>query len=225
MTPDLWQETAAWCQEHDIACLYFLADPGHNPTIRLAEAMGFRLVDIRVEMQLSLSGISSPGGGRPEHDLRIRATRARDLPALEDIAAQVHQDSRFFFDEGFPAARCRQLYALWVRKSYQGFADQVMTALVEGRPAGYIALHREAPATGRIGLVGVLPSRQGRGIGQALLKDALGWFAQQGMAQAKVTTQGRNLASQRLYQRCGFRVCEVGLWYHKWFKEPTPGEG
>jgi GNAT superfamily N-acetyltransferase len=187
--------------------------------------MDFRLVDIRVEMQISLPGVASPGEGKVDHDLLIRTTRARDLPALEDIAAQAHQDSRFFFDEGFPAARCRQLYALWVRKSYQGFADRVMTALVEGRPVGYIALHREAPSAGRIGLVGVLPSRRGRGIGQALLKDALGWFAQQGMVQARVTTQGRNLASQRLYQRCGFRVCEMGLWYHKWFHKPGPGEG
>ena len=33
----------------------------------------------------------------------------------------------------------------------------------------------------------------------------------------KVVTQGRNIAGQRLYQRCGFLTRSVELWYHKWY--------
>jgi hypothetical protein len=30
-------------------------------------------------------------------------------------------------------------------------------------------------------------------------------------------TQGRNLAAQRLYQRTGFLIRDLQLWYHKWY--------
>ncbi len=224
LSPVHWPQVADWCRRHGIACLYFLADAGDRPTIRLAEAEGFRLVDVRVEMQCLLSETDPGQDAGPGHRLHIRSTEARDITALEEIAALAHQDSRFFFDEGFPPSLCRRLYALWIRKSCQGSAEQVFTALVEEKPVGYISLRRVPRETGRIDLVGVDPSHRGRGIGRALLAAALDWFDSKGVSKVKVGTQSRNLASQRLYQRCGFRVCEVGIWYHKWFKEPIRGE-
>lgn len=223
LTPALWREAEAWLREHGIACLYFLADAGHRPTIRLAEEMGFSLVDVRVDMLRRLSKPSPAANDRPDETISIRTAEDDDLAALEAIAARVHEDSRFFFDEGFPETRCRELYTLWIRKSCQGFADQVLTALVEGRPKGYISLHREPEAAGRIGLLGVASSHRARGVGRALVKEALSWCAREGMTQVSVATQARNLASQRLYQRCGFQIREVGLWYHKWFDTPTRG--
>jgi RimJ/RimL family protein N-acetyltransferase len=49
--------------------------------------------------------------------------------------------------------------------------------------------------------------------------EALQWFADQGMDSMEVVTQGRNVAAQRLYQKCGFATKEVQLWYHHWFGE------
>ena len=46
---------------------------------------------------------------------------------------------------------------------------------------------------------------------------ALAWFSESGVRDVQVVTQGRNRAALRLYQRCGFVIEAVELWYHRWF--------
>jgi len=73
------------------------------------------------------------------------------------------------------------------------------------------------PGLGRIGLVGAGAEARGRGVARALVLAALSWFRSRGSERVQVTTQGRNIAAQRLYQRCGFLTHSVSLYYHKWY--------
>jgi len=57
--------------------------------------------------------------------------------------------------------------------------------------------------------------------GKSLLLVALDWFASQGAKEVRVVTQGKNIAAQRLYQRCGFVIRDLQLWYHKWYSTPV----
>jgi ribosomal protein S18 acetylase RimI-like enzyme len=57
------------------------------------------------------------------------------------------------------------------------------------------------------------------GVGRKLVVASLGWFDAHGADRVTVVTQGRNIAAQRLYQRCGFLTRSTGLWYHRWFSE------
>jgi GNAT superfamily N-acetyltransferase len=78
---------------------------------------------------------------------------------------------------------------------------------------------------GRIGLVGVAPGYQGKGVGKGLVQRALQWCVEQDFPRVEVVTQGRNLQAQRLYQSCGFQIERTELWYHKWFsrvRTPVP---
>jgi ribosomal protein S18 acetylase RimI-like enzyme len=43
------------------------------------------------------------------------------------------------------------------------------------------------------------------------------------MRVATVVTQGRNIASQRLYQKHGFVTQSIQLWYHRWTSAGTRG--
>ena len=219
--PDL-ADIDRWCQEQSIVCLYFLATFDDPKTVGVAEAGGFQLTDARVtlgrkaEPLLSLAQpVNLPG-------FSIRPITNSDIASLQRIAAVSHRDSRFFFDLHFPRAKCEMLYARWIAESCSGYADRVLVGDVAGEPVGYITCHapESRDQAGRIGLVGVAPEFHGHGIGRELVQRALEWFAGEQVGMVTVATQGRNIAAQALYQRCGFVTRSQELWYHKWFRLP-----
>ena len=202
-----------WCSEHAVECLYFLADPDDPATIRLAEDHRFRMVDIRVTFGTKLTSRVPPA---PSGALSIRPFAPGDAAALQTIARGSHRHSRFYRDGRFPAERCDDLYATWIEKSCQGYAEAVLVAEADDRAVGYISCHVD-PDEGRIGLVAVADGMRGKGVGHALVHAALDWLAARGLSRASVVTQGTNAEAQRLYERCGFTTRTIQLWYHRWF--------
>lgn len=213
--PRLDGETVAqamrWCDEKRIECLYFLAESDHAETRRLADANGFRFVDERVTYSRALTAAE-----RRETQSAIRFAREDDLKRLRSIASKSHQDSRFYFDGHFDRAQCDLLYETWIENSFRGFAQAVLVADWEGAPAAYLTCHQQG-AESQIGLVGVSADSQGKGLGSALVRAFLAWSRERGAGQAKVVTQGRNVAAHRLYQKNGFALSSAQLWYHRWF--------
>lgn len=212
-----------WCQEHQIECLYFLADAADQETTRVAENHGFRLVDIRVTLQCDLGSRVEVPHESSNKAIKVRPSRVDDIPALQEIARNSHRDSRFYADSRFPVRLCDALYETWIQKSCTGYADTVLVAEFNEQVLGYVSCHllRDTPR-GRIGLVGVTTPSRGQGVGSRLVNNALDWFRNCGVETVEVVTQGRNIAAQRLYQRCGFLTHEVQLWYHRWMPPYLP---
>jgi len=205
-----------WCRDNKVRCLYFLADSNHVESLRLAEKKGFYLTDIRVTYEHSMRGI----GDSHEPDSDIRLAVAEDLPVLRAMTDSSYRDSRFYYDGHFSQEDCDRLYEIWIEKSLSGFAQAVLVAGKPGQPEGFVTCNTSIPESiGKIGLVGVDANTRGRGVGKALVLESLFWFAAQGMTSVQVATQGRNIAAQRLYQKCGFLTREVRFWYHRWFGE------
>lgn len=222
LTPALAAAAEEWCLANVIRCLYFMARADEPQTTLLAEKHGYRLVDVRLDF------IHPGGAPDAAPEAAIRPAQPGDLPALEAIAGQIYGDTRFYYDPNFDPRKCDELYRTWIRVSCEGYAAAVLVADLDGAVAGYVTCHLDvADHSGRIGLVGVHPQAHGRGLGQALVRAALTWFAGQGAQPVSVATQGRNIAAQRLYQRCGFLSRAIYLWYHRWFPvedfhEPVP---
>jgi dTDP-4-amino-4,6-dideoxy-D-galactose acyltransferase len=212
------ERVLSWCEAHAVDCVYFLAVSDDAVTSRTAEDRGFRLVDIRVSLGRSLPRDAAAGPALPTS---IRPFEAADLIELRAFARKNHRDSRFYFDPGFPEALCDALYETWIEKSCNGYADAVLVAEHDGRPAGYITCDLTAVGEGQIGLVGVGPEHRGRGIGRELVDGALGWFEARHASRVRVVTQARNVGAQRLYHRCGFLVESVELWYHHWLRRES----
>ena len=207
--------TNRWCALNAVDCLYFLADANDAQTIRLAEDFGFNLVDMRMTLARRILS-EEPMPTAPEGAI-IRLALPSDLKFLRAIARCGHRDSRFYFDNRFPAERCDSLYETWIEKSCAGRSAAVFVAELRETPVGYVTCNRVDPATGQIGLLGVDSSAQGKGLGSVLINTAIGWFRRQGLNRALVVTQGRNVRAQVCYQRCGFLTQSVQLWYHRWF--------
>jgi ribosomal protein S18 acetylase RimI-like enzyme len=197
--------------EHGAECIYLLVGEGGMQQAAIAEDSGFRLMDVRVTLESSFQG-----SFRPTPSPSIRPARPEDIPRLEELAALLHRDSRFFADPRL-AVKAPELYRAWIAKSIRGGADLALVAEVSGRAAGYFTGHRVSEGTGRIDLVGVSSETQGLGLGRALMQQAMSWFSENGMKRVEVVTQARNLPAQRLYQRSGFTTARVQLWFHKWF--------
>jgi ribosomal protein S18 acetylase RimI-like enzyme len=78
------------------------------------------------------------------------------------------------------------------------------------RVVGYAVCGR-AGHRGFVQRLAVAPTRQGRGVGTALLTDGLRWLRRWGARDALVNTQEDNARSLRLYQRSGFVLEPDGL--------------
>lgn len=200
-----------WCRAQRVECLYALSNSEDPASVRLLEDAGGRVVDVRMSFERVLR--EAPAGPAAP----ARACREADIPALRELASRSHTQSRFWADEHFARERCAELYATWIEKSCRGWADHVLVADLEGRPAGYLSCHLRANGRGEIGIVAVAPFAQGRGLGGLLLDSALAWFGERGCERVSVVTQGRNALAQRLYQSRGFLTANVQVWHHLWF--------
>lgn len=202
-----------WCRAQRVDCLYALSDSSDAGGLRVLEDAGARVVDVRMTFDRSLRDAPVPASGA------ARVSREEDIPALRELAAVSHKNSRFWADEHFPRSRCAELYATWIEKSCRGWADRVFVADLDGRPAGYLSCHVREGGCGEIGIVAVAPFAQSRGLGGALLDSGLFWFAENGCERVTVVTQGRNAGAQRLYQSRGFLTANVQVWHHLWLSQ------
>lgn len=196
----------AWAGENDVACAYLLVPGADAERAHRAEQAGYRLMDVRVEL----------GAAAASAELSVREHRDEDVDRLRTIARTNHHDTRFYADPRFPREGCDELYDTWIRRSCEGWADVVLVAEAEGAAAGYVTVHRR-DGHGSIGLIGVDPAARGRGLGEALVRGGLDWCVRHRLPECRVVTQGRNVAAQRLFQRCGFRTRSLDLWFHRWF--------
>jgi ribosomal protein S18 acetylase RimI-like enzyme len=198
------------CVEESIDCLYFLADSTDAATCREAEAGGFHLVDVRLTLRADRAACQKEPRGS-----RVRLFNPGDLSTLMNIARTSHRDTRFYYDPGFTQAQCDELYATWIERSCDGFADAVLVAEASGRPAGYVSC-RLSGGESRIGLIAVDAASRHCGLGAELVASAMHWSAEHGAECVRVTTQARNVGATRLYERAGFLSDSVQLWYHAW---------
>jgi dTDP-4-amino-4,6-dideoxy-D-galactose acyltransferase len=201
-----------WCELNKIDCLYFLAAGNDSRTVSLAEQNAFIQTDVRITLDRSL-----PENDRANAiDPPVRFAVSEDLPELRKIASGLHHDSRFYFDPHFERGQCDLLYETWIENSCKGFAEAVLVAEADGQPAGYITCHLRRTES-QVGLMGIVESHAGKGLGRKLVQAFLAWSIEHGAGRAIVVTQGRNVAAQRFYQRCGFLTSSLQLWYHRWF--------
>lgn len=83
-------------------------------------------------------------------------------------------------------------------------SERLGVAEAAGRAVGY-TLSTVRGAEGTIGRLAVAPAYRGRGIGTALLADAVVYLARKGASAVTLCTQEENDDSRRLYRKAGFR--------------------
>ncbi len=220
LTASQVESVLQWSQQNRIRCLYFLSTLDDRVSVKLAEIHQFNLVGIKAVLCWE-AGQNTPPPIPPKNPASTRPFQKSDLEELIDIAGHAFQDSRFYLDGHFTTEQASSLYREWIRKSCQGYADRVFVSQSGQGPAGFITCHLDPSATGRIGLVAVKPEARNAGRGRELIEIAKDYFVDRHCRRIEVTTQGHNALAFRMYQKCGFFLESLNLWYHKWFPEGT----
>jgi ribosomal protein S18 acetylase RimI-like enzyme len=163
---------------------------------------GFRVYEELELLQHDLHGLSDgamheelgSGGTSGELDAsstRIRRGRRRDSDAVLDLDGLAFDPFWRFDALGLADARSATP------------TSRFRVAEHERRIAGY-AITGRAASIGYLQRLAVHPDAQGRGIGRALVVDALVWARRRGANSVLVNTQAGNRGALLLYQRMGF---------------------
>lgn len=151
-----------------------------------APALGFHFVEDIITMARYGQQLPDP---RP-NTLFIRTAEPRDLPEMTQV-----DHAAFRAPWQLAPDELRQAYRI---------AASCTVALHEGTLVGYqlSTLYFDGSHLARLA---VMPYLQGKGVGGALLGEALGRFFRRGVYSMTLNTQASNTQSQHLYRRFGFR--------------------
>ena len=211
-----------WAADHEVECVYFLADMTEVDTVHAAERHSYHFMDVRHTLRHDLREL--PSVAAPPADVTLRLATGDDVDGLAQIARTAYPGTRFYADSRFDRQRVDDLYERWLRVSLlEGYADLTVVATQHDAPVGYVTVRFHAADEqgvsphGEIGLVGVAGTMRGRGVGQLVTGEALRQIREHGYDRVLVPTQGRQAALLRFYERLGFVSDDVAFWYHKWY--------
>ncbi len=92
---------------------------------------------------------------------------------------------------------------------------RVLEESTSARAVGFLRLRPDETGVGHISDVAVHPDRQRRGLGEAMLRWALGWFRGESLRRASLTVSVGNAPAIALYRKLGFASGEMGLDYRR----------
>ena len=188
---------------------------GDDVSSATLEGCGFRQVDTQVTLERG----ADPAPTAPR--VEVRGAQPGDRDAVLDIAGSCFRYSRFHQDARIGLPTAHGVKRAWAANCLDGKrGEEVLVALDEGQPAGFLAVLL-APDAAVIDLIGVATGSQRRGIGAALV-DAFVARWRGRAPRLRVGTQAANAPSIALYERCGFRRVGATRVLHAHLRDGRP---
>lgn len=155
---------------------------------------------------------------RPPHrpvpeDLVVEARKGCDPTPYLPLASEMGK-SRLFKDERIGYRKAEVLWRYSIANHCRGRADGLVTADVNGKPAGLAIMNRTSEGELSVFLVGVLPGFRGRGVAGAMMQKVVEVYGD--VPVLTVETQPENTAACRLYRAAGFELDEARYILHLW---------
>ncbi len=92
--------------------------------------------------------------------------------------------------------------------------DPVLIVSIDGQDLGYCWAHQErADSPGIVGMVGVLPDQQGKGLGKLATAAGIDHLISIGAAPVEITVDAENAPAVHVYESVGFTLDWRSLWY------------
>ena len=205
----------AWAEKLGLRCVYIFAKNGFQAEAIETEVLP---IDIRVEYELDPTTLA-------HGSVEVKGLmRPEEKEAVCAIARRLFPETRFSRDLKLPFLRVRELYAEWVRIDSERGLPGCLVIRNHDEIIGFVTGRTDQinATRGSIGLLGVVETYRGRGIGANLLDHVCRAFFHLGVKRVTVVTQEANAAACHLYKSRG-RVVARGYWYHRWYDDNHRG--
>ena len=188
--------------------------------LHAVEAVDFRVIESFLTFGQKTAGEIPFNGGS---DFHVRLAQPEEVETVAAIAYRAFQSFRLRVDPQIPESRARHSRREWVRNGFKGRAEAIYVAESENRLRSEsprlvgFALLRSKVGTEKVGeieLIAVDPAFHGKGIGKALVAEAIRHY-QGKTSEIQVGTQAKNLQAIGLYTRMGFSVVRSELSFHR----------
>jgi ribosomal protein S18 acetylase RimI-like enzyme len=214
--------------DRGMQCLVCKVQSNAFPKIHALEQCGFLLMDTLLDFVFDFSRTPLEKINLPRRDpeLKIRRAARQDLPALMAINEKAFGAyfGRYHADPQMPPGAATKIYAEWVRSAFDGWADWVLVAEVDGTIAGYGLWRKSLEIekknslhVAHYDLAAIDPEFRGRGLWTALMLDGMRIareFAQYIIGPVHVA----NYPVQHSLQNFYWRSSGARHSFHKWLK-------
>lgn len=188
----------------EVDCLDAFPNEDDKALAALFQGAGYRCMDVHRVMQAELRD----AGTATVADPRVRATQADDLRHWLPLHHGLFPASYLSDDE--------------IAAAIGDGPRLVLTARLDGRPAGYLVAKDEVTMDELyVDYLGVDPAARGRGLGRALLQHAMRWAEGRGRSCAVLTVRQDRAEALSLYLQCGFRQVRAGVHWRRDRAEPA----
>ncbi len=200
-------------EDHGVRFLSVRLPEDAIAALHAAESVGFRIIESFLTFGRETDG-EIPLGTKSE--FHVRLAQPDEMETVAAIAYRAFESFRLRVDPQIPESRARHSRREWVRNGFKGRAEAIYVAESENRLIGFALLRSKTGTekTGEIELIAVDPAFHGRGIGKALVAEAIRHY-QGKTSEIHVGTQAKNLRAIGLYTRMGFSVIRSELSFHR----------
>ena len=182
---------------------------GNKEARAALENTGFYIIRRQIELETGLNNLSKPAGT----SLTVRPLEADELDRLTAI-----QNRSFTGSWGFSPNTIEEIEHA-AGPGNDG-VEGVCLAVDGEKTVGYCWARTQEDGRGknwgRIGMLGVDPDYQGRGLGRELLLTGLSFLRAKGHDKAQLTVDSENTVAYNLYRSVGFTLRDTSLWYEKY---------
>ncbi len=135
---------------------------------------------------------------------------------LYNLSFESGKFSRFNCDAKFTEEQFKNLYKKWIDNSIDlNFADDVLVYVVNNKIVGFVT-YKIKNEEGIIGLIAVLPSQQGEGIGKKLIQIVENKLIKKDIRVLRIPTQKENIVACSFYEKLGYEIKDSIIIKHFW---------
>jgi len=211
-------EIETFSRKNKLRLLQFQCDVNDPISILTAESLGFHFADYRVNYLMEIQDKEILELHLSD-EFCVRHAYEADSLALQNIAGSTYRSSRYYFDLNFPRDKVDEFYKNWVSKSVIGlFDDLTLVFEYKNIVIGFICI-TICEHTARFTLVGMHEKYSNKGLGKIFFKQAINMLKKKRLRYIKTITQGRNIIAQNFYNKVGFKIEHVEIYYHLWITQ------